>query len=81
MILKQNKIKLDRKELEIALQEDLEEEEDSALNLVETDGMLWPTFESWNVSLITIDDVWDDDSAYLELLAEQVKNYLLIPFS
>ena len=30
----------DRKALEIALQEDLEEEEESALNLVETDGML-----------------------------------------
>ena len=29
--------------------------------------------------LITVDDVWDEDSAYLEMLAEQVKkNYLLL---
>ena len=35
--------------------------------------------------LITVDDVWDEDSAYLEMLAEQVKkitySYLPIPFS
>jgi hypothetical protein len=33
----------------------------------------------------TIDDVWDEDSAYLELLANEVNKiiyfYLLIPFS
>ena len=37
---------LDRKELELALQEDSEEEEDGVLNLAETDGMLWPVFEN-----------------------------------
>ena len=48
MVLNQNKIKsLERKKLEIALQEeDIEEEEESAFKLVEDDGMLffWPTF-------------------------------------
>jgi len=44
----------DRKMLETALQEDSDDEEESALNLTEND-----------------DDVWDNDSAYLELLAEQ----------
>jgi len=47
MILKL-KQKPDRKALETALQEDLDEEEEkSALNLVETDGMLLANFEDW----------------------------------
>ena len=37
---------LDRKELELALQEDSDGEDDNVLNLVETDGMLWPTVEN-----------------------------------
>jgi len=44
----------DRKALEMELQEDSDDDEETALNLAETD-----------------DDVWDDDSAYMELLAEQ----------
>ena len=59
----------------------MDEEEESALNLVETDGMLGQSFGiglQANIFL-TLDDVWDDDSAYMELLAEQVKiSYTLI---
>jgi hypothetical protein len=62
----------------MALQEDLDEDEESALNLVETDGMLCHFFGSFGMQKLTffsIDDVWDDDSAYMELLAEQVKTH------
>ena len=77
------KILLDRKALETALQEDLDTDEENALNLVETDGMLGRLLRIGlraNISFLNIDDVWDDDSAYMELLAEQV-NYPPIPFS
>ena len=77
MGLKRKKMLLDRKALEIGLQEDSDDDEEIALNLVETDGKLYSNVENWDLQVDifpSIDDVWDDDSAYMELLAEQV-NY------
>jgi hypothetical protein len=50
-------------------------------NLAETDGKVYSNI-SWNLQadlFSSIDDVWDDDFAYMELLAEQVNYHPFVP--
>jgi hypothetical protein len=69
-----------RKVLEDTLQEDSDDDdsdEDKFLNLNEEDGQIVEPCE--DVPFLTIlavfsEDVWDEDSAYLELLAKEVNS-------
>jgi hypothetical protein len=81
MVLKQ-KMLLDYKAFET---EHLDEEvERSALNLINNNGILNSNFENWICKLTffpIIDDVWDDDLAYMELLTEQVHTFFFFSSS
>lgn len=67
----------DRKALEESLQEDSDEEEEideKFLNLSGDDGALFRIAELLQgYSNYSSEDVWDEDSAYLEMLANEVR--------
>jgi hypothetical protein len=75
-LLAQLKYLLARKALEEAFQEDSDDEAEAGeglLNLEEDDSKRISVCEVVCVIIHVADDVWDEDSAYLELLANEVQ--------